>query len=249
MLASITFNFAVCFRRNIVRLTIFAALSTGLFLTMTAAQAGLIVASGAGSLPSTAQDLTGTYVTEIQGTLSGADSSDVNVFALDILDAGEFSAITVDAGPFGVPDTELFLFDSAGNGVYFNDDIDGSNTLSCLPSSDPLTNPCPATSGGLGPLTPGEYYLAITRSFNGPLDALFNEIFTNSSSTDVVGPNPGVGPVAGWDLNGVASPNFDLVNYDILLTGTTPEPATWSMFGLAGVAMAAFGLYRRRRTA
>jgi len=199
----------------------------GSLVFATGAGAGtLVIASGAGTLPATAEDLTGVEVGEIQGSLSGTDPNDVNVFEIDILNPLDFSAITINAGPFGIPDTELFLFDSTGAGIYFNDDISGANTLSCLPSSD-ASNPCPSPAGGLGPHSPGDYFLAITRSFNGPLDSLSNEIFTNVLSTDVVGPNTGVGAIAGWDDTGNPSPNSDLVNYDILLTGTTPEPATW----------------------
>jgi hypothetical protein len=221
-----------------------ALLVAGFFITSLAAQAdSIVIASGAGQLPGSAEDLTGTQVSEIQGSL-GDGFANASMFALDILEPIDFSAITVSAGPFGIPDTELFLFDSSGNGIYFNDDISGSDTLSCLPSAD-IFNPCPAGSGGLGPLSAGIYYLAITRSFNGPLDALSNEIFTNAVSTDVVGPNPGVGPIAAWDGNGVASPNSDLVNYDILLTGTvaTPEPDSVFLLGGALIALAALRRY------
>ncbi len=61
------------------------------------------------------------------------------------------------------------------------------------------------------------------------------------SSTDVVGPNPGVGTLAGWDNGAYTQPNYDLDNYDIFLTGTTPEPATWT---LAVAALLAAGLFR-----
>jgi hypothetical protein len=201
----------------------------------------IVSATGAGPLLASAEDLTGTGVTEIQGGLSG-DPNDVSLFEISILDPLDFSALTVDAGPFGIPDTELFLFNSAGLGVYFNDDITPSNTLSCLPSSG-LANPCPTPAAGLGPATAGNYYLGIARSANAPLDASGNEIFTNVLSTDVVGPNPGVGALAGWDGGANTQPNFDLVNYDILITGTQPEPATWT---LAAGALLAAGLFRRR---
>jgi hypothetical protein len=203
---------------------------------------GTITASGAGPLLGSAEDLSGTYVTEIQGSLT-TDPTSVSLFEIDILDPIDFSALTVDAGPFGIPDTELFLFDSTGAGVYFNDDISDSNTLSCLPSSD-SANPCPTPAAGLGPESPGIYYLGIARSADGPLDASDNEIFTNVLSTDVVGPNGGVGPLAGYDNGAYTQPNYDLVDYDILITGTTPEPATWT---LAAGALLAAGLFRRKR--
>jgi len=203
--------------------------------------AGLIVASGAGSTPATAEDLTGLFPTEIVGTLSGADPNDVSMFKISNLDPSNFSAMTVLPGAFGIPDTVLTLFDSAGVGIYLNDDISGSNTLSCLPSPGP-GNPCP-TSGAL--LAAGFYYLAISRSANYPLDGS-NEIFAPVLSTDLVGPSS-FGPVDGWDDGSFTSPDTDLVNYDILLTGTdgtVPEPATWLLTAGAGLV---FGLLRRRR--
>lgn len=195
-------------------------------------QAGLIVASGAGSIPGSAQDLTGLFPTEIVGSLSGLDQNDVNMFEIDIMNPVTFSAITLDAGPFGIPDTVLSLFDASGVGVYLNDDISGSNTLSCLPSGD-LSNPCQTGRGGTGPLLSGIYYLAISRSANYPVDSSFGEIFSPVSSTDVVGP-VNTNPVAGWDGGTFVSPDFDLVNYDVLLTGTVPEPGT--LVQLAGAA-------------
>jgi hypothetical protein len=211
------------------------------FLACGVAYGGTVTASGAGPLLTSAENLSGTPVTEIQGSLS-EDLTDVSLFEIDVVDPSQFSAMTVSAGPFGIPDTELFLFDSTGLGVYFNDDISGSDTLSCLPSAD-LANPCPTPASGLGPLAAGIYYLGITRSADGPLDALNNEIFSNVLSTDVVGPNTGVGALAGWDNGAFTQPDFDLVNYDILITGTTPEPATWI---LSAGTLLAFGMFRRR---
>jgi hypothetical protein len=200
-----------------------------------------VTASGAGPLLPSAEDLTGTYVTEIQGSLT-TDPTSVSLFEINILSPLDFSAMTVDAGPFGIPDTELFLFDSTGAGVYYNDDISDSDTLSCLPSSD-AANPCPTSAAGLGPESPGIYYLGIARSADGPLDASDNEIFTDFLSTDVVGPNDGVGPLAAYDNGAYTQPNYDLTDYDILLTGTVPEPATWTL--LAGALLAA-GIFRKR---
>ena len=176
------------------------------------------------------------------------------MFKIDIFDFQMFSALTI-GGPFGIPDTELFLFDSTGHGVYANDDMGGSDpnaiTLSCLPSV--INNPCAEPSQpGVGPTSNGVYYLAITRSANLPLDASFNDIFLPFINIgDVVGPDlggGGVNPVAGFDGGAFSSPDFDQINYDILLTGTTattPEPATWSLISLAGLGL----LLLRRKTA
>jgi hypothetical protein len=210
-------------------------LALGLALS---AQAGTITASGAGALPATAQDLTGLSPTEILGTIT--DQLGVNMFKISIVDPVAFSAITV-ATSFGIPDTVLFLFDSNGNGVYANDDLSGSNTLSCLPSAD-AGNPCVSSRpSGVGPASAGIYYLAITRSANFPLSG-GSEIFSPLSSTDVVGPAlSGSNPVDGWDNNAFTSSNFDLVNYDILLTGTTgstvPEPTTRGVVGAVGLLL------------
>jgi hypothetical protein len=200
--------------------------------------ASTITASGAGSTPATAEDLTGLYPTEIVGTLDGTDPFAASMFKISNLDPGNFSALTVFTGAFGIPDTVLSLFNSAGVGIFLNDDISGSNTMSCLPSAG-LSNPCPAS--GIA-LPGGIYYLAISRSSNYPVDQFGNEIFNPLSSTDVVGPST-TNPIAGWDGFG-AAPDFDLTNYEILLTGTVPEPATWLV--TAG-AVLVLGRLRRRR--
>ncbi len=220
-----------------------AVLTLGLSLAAPCV-ASTVIANNAGMLPATAEDLTGAFPTEIIGTLDGINQNDVNMFEISIMQASDFSAITVLPGAYGIPDTVLSLFNASGVGVYLNDDISASNTLSCLPSAD-ASNPCPAGPGGNGPLTPGVYYLAISRGANYPVDSFGNEIFSPVLSTDVVGPS-NTNPVAGWDGGAYTSPDFDLVNYDILLTGTVPEPDTFLLTGLAGLALAAFRRARRR---
>lgn len=200
----------------------------------------VIIANNAGSLPATAEDLTGAFPSEIVGTLSGTDQNNVNMFKLMIRNAADFSALTV-LPVFGIPDTVLSLFDASGIGVYLNDDISASNTLSCLPSAT-AGNPCPTGRGGVGPQLNGVYYLAISRSANYPVDASSNEIFSPNNTTDVVGPSV-ANPVAGWDGGAFTSPDFDLIHYDILLTGTVPEPGTFLFTGIAGLALL---LIRRR---
>jgi len=226
-------------------------LSPGVILTLAWsmaawASADVITASGAGPLPGSAQNLTGLYPTEITGSLDGTDPYSADMFEIDILSPTIFSAYTVLPGAFGVDDPALFLFDASGNGVYMNDDEDPSNasdTQACLPASG--QNPCPqGLPPGDGPLSPGDYYLAISYSANYPIDAGSNEIFGPVNFTDVVGPNGGVGPVAGWDGGSFASPDTDLVNYEIFLNGAVPEPATWVLTATAGLALF---LIRRRR--
>lgn len=230
-----------------VSLKIMSFVATAIMASVAIApvQAGLIVASGAGALIGTEQDLTGTTPTEIVGTLqNGPDPTgllDVNLFKFNIDNFLNFSAISLPV-LHGVSDTELFLFDSTGHGVYANDDLGGGDpttfSLACLPSA--LNNPClSALPSGIGPTSNGVYYLAITRSSDMPLSDL-GEIFTLINSTDVVGPDltmGGADALSGWDAGGFTDPNIDSVNYDVVLTGTTPEPATWSMMGLAALGL------------
>jgi hypothetical protein len=204
------------------------------------ARATTVTALNPGALPGSAEDLTTVVnLSEIVGAIP--DQLGVDMFAIDITDAADFSAITNPAGPFGIPDTELFLFNSGGFGVYGNDDISGSDVLSCLPSAE-VTNPCVSSRpAGVGPTTDGVYYLAITRSANDP-ESVGGNIFSEILSTDVTGPDPTMGgpdPINGWDDNVFTSPNFDLVNYDITLTGTgpvgTPEPASFALVGVGSL--------------
>lgn len=198
-----------------------------------------IFASGAGALPGSAQDITGLFPTEITGTLSN-DTQDplasVNMFILDIGEPGIFS-VTMVGLPFGLSDSALFLFDSTGRGVMMNDDQDSLGTttsaLSCLPSlvSNPCTESLPA---GVGPISPGIYYLAISRAANYPLSTN-GEIFSPVNTTDVVGPDPangGLDPINNWDGGAFTAPNNDDGNYDLLINGAAPEPATWIMTGI-----------------
>ncbi len=217
----------------LTKLAITAVLSLGLSFGTT------VVASGAGPLPGSAEDLTNQLPTTITGALDFPNG--VSMFKIDILNYMDFSAITVPVGAYGVPDTELFLFNSSGYGVYGNDDISASNTLSCLPAADG-GNPCPYGSNGLGPTSDGIYYLAITRSANGALSG-GNEIFPGLVIGGAAGPDGTAGAVDGWDNGVYTQTDFDNVRYQIDLTGTAPEPATWALMGAAGAILL---LFRRK---
>jgi len=172
----------------------------------------------------------GFVVPSFATTLEGLFSYDTNtaqfspaeiVYQIHIDDYANFSAETVfptfnTMGYGAVPDTSLFLFNSSWNGVYANDDIDFSNTLSLLP------NP----SGGIGPGANGDYYLAITFGLDSALDGMGNTIF-NGAFTDVSGPNSGVGPLVSW-AGGAPPSDSDLRAYQIELTGV-PEPSSLAL--------------------
>jgi hypothetical protein len=206
-----------------------------LFATASAS-ASIIVTdnSTAGPLPASSQDLTTSYPTEILGSLDFPNG--VSMFQIYIFEPQLFSAISEPVIGDGIPDTELFLFDSSGVGVYMNDDADFSNTLACLPSA--VDNPCSSSlPSGVGPSSPGFYYLAVTRSANLPIDSLSNTLFSPVLSTDVIGPATTTS-IADWNNDVFTSPDFDLVTYDIVLTGTIPEPATWVLTASAGLLFA-----------
>jgi hypothetical protein len=202
--------------------------------------ANVVLASGAGSLPATAQDLSGdTSLNGIVGTLAFPDG--VDMFKINILYPLEFAAYTINTGALGVPDPELFLFDANGLGVLANDDTTPANTQSCLPASSSQVNPCPSSRGGLGPLTSGIYYLAITRAENSPLSNS-GYIFSPVLSTDVVGPDltmGGAAPITGWDGGVNTSPNFDLTQFDIAIVDL-PEPDLGPLTVAAGLALVIF---------
>jgi hypothetical protein len=159
----------------------------------------------AGDLPATAQDLTGAGVETINGTLGDAD---VDMYRVCVDGGGTFSASSV--GGTSV-DTQLFMFDPSGRGVYANDDQADDVVQSLLPAGHALT-----------PQARGQYYLAVG-AYN--LDPLGAEEPIFGPGTGVVGPT-GLGggePVSGWGgRSGGPGP------YTLTLTGAqcAPPPDT-----------------------
>ncbi len=115
-----------------------------LLLTAPAATAASELGN-AGDLPATAQDLSGETVAQITGDFP--DASDVDLYKLCLSGGGTFSATTVGGSDV---DTQLYLFDANGLGVYGNDDTDGV-LQSMLPAEHALT-----------PAAAGTYYLAVS---------------------------------------------------------------------------------------
>ena len=179
-----------------------------LALLIFAPAAGAATEQGdAGDLPATAQDLSGETVTRIDGEF--ASTEDVDMYRVCVSGGGSFSATTVGGTAL---DTQLFLFDSDGRGVYANDDVQPAVGQSRLPDQHPLT-----------PRTEGEYLLA-AGPYNldprSPAGAIF------PGEPGVVGPTGDGGdePIALW---GGRAPESNTGAYSILLTGTEcPAPDT-----------------------
>ena len=161
----------------------------------------------AGGLPATAQDVGSGAVTSILGSF--ASGSDADVYRMCLSDGASFSASTVAAPP---RDTQLFLFDADGVGVYSNDDTGLGVHVSQLPAHHRFS----PTSGG-------EYYLAVSAFNNDPWsDAgeIFTDAFAASLYPDGVVDASGPGaaePVSSW----TAAPRGASGPYLINLTGTT----------------------------
>lgn len=198
----------------------------------------------AGPLPATAQAvIPNESLTSISGTLSPVTDADMYLIFID--GGGTFSATTVGQ-PGTLFDSQLFLFDSTGRGVYANDD-DGSaggigEFRSTLPANHALT-----------PRTPGLYYLVITNSGVYPTSAPAVLIFPNINTgptfqTAVVGPTgPGGGsPITGYSLTTAAG----IGTYTIALTGASgiPAPASLVILLTATPCLFLYEYWRRKST-
>lgn len=165
----------------------------------------------------------------------GSPIYQVDLYKIRVADVATFSARTAGQTAF---DSQLYLFDRDGKGVYTNDD-DGFDLLSLLPAGSVL-----------GPLAADVYYLAIAFGGYIALDAGDGSLFLGGSPTDVLGGDPLSGPLAGWARSYDNGNSEALYSYEIALTGATnaelPEPG---VFALAGVALGAAGLARRRKIA
>ena len=161
----------------------------------------------AGDLPATAQNVGSGAVTSITGGFG--NGSDADIYRVCLSDGASFSASTVAAPP---RDTQLYLFDADGLGVYSNDDIGLGVHVSRLPANHRFS----PTSGG-------EYYLAVSAFNNDPWSdsgEIFPDAFSPSLYLDGVIDASGPGaaePVSSW----TGAPRGASGPYSISLTGTT----------------------------
>ncbi|HEY9880166.1 MAG TPA: hypothetical protein V6D29_17050 [Leptolyngbyaceae cyanobacterium] len=179
----------------------------------------------------------------ISGILSGFDDP-ADLFRIFLTDGQSFSASTVGGSDF---DTRLYLFDSQGLGVYFNDDASVDTMQSTLPANTAFT-----------PTQPGFYYLGIALPEYAPVSAKGDSIFPSLSDfpidvpiedilTGVYGAtgSGGSDPFNGFD-GAILS---DGGGYTVKLTGaqaapspstSVPEPAsalTLLVLGAAGAGL------------
>lgn len=177
----------------------------------------------------TLSNITGALTSEV--LVSGGVLFQVDLYKIRIADVLNFSATTITNNT--AFDTQLYLFDSAGKGVYTNDD-DASDSLfrSLIPTGAALTT--------------DTYFLAIALGASVALDELSNSVFLSGNFTDVLEGDPASGPLSSWAASPFG-PDEATLSYDIELTGVTnaeiPEPA-----GLAlAMTAAACAWYGRRR--
>ncbi|MGF1568179.1 MAG: DUF4394 domain-containing protein [Nodosilinea sp.] len=169
-------------------------------------------------------------------SISGSVANDADVFQIFITGTEPFSATTLSRetllelpidNTLGIPtdlleDPQLFLFDAQGNGISANDDRFGSAQASL-------------SSGELGTLQPGLYYLAISGFDYDPVSA-GGEIFTDSSVSGVLTPT---GPGGGSPLTGFGGDSSTSNgNYVIALTGAQTVPPAVAPVNFDLVALA-----------
>ena len=167
----------------------------------------------AGDVPATAQDLTQAQLTTINGQV--ADGNDADLFRICLSGGQTFSATTVGLSDV---DTQLFLFDAAGFGIYAHDD--GTTKQSTLPAGHPLT-----------PQTSGEYILGISAYDRDP-HSVDGEIFSDVAFVTPANGRGAGAPAVSWD--GIPR---DSGTYTIALTGTcTDDESTAPLIDLRSPA-------------
>jgi hypothetical protein len=171
-----------------------------------------------------AHDLTGLSYTTISGQI--ANFNDVDIYKLNIMNAANFSATTVQISYTGgdVLDSWLYLFDASGNAVYSNSESPAGDPGNPSPFANallPKVGDVGLNPSGLGPASDGIYYLAVTHWENMALDSGSNDMFEDpfDFSEDyerINAPIGGAGVLDSWSNDG-----SDAGNYVVSITGTS----------------------------
>lgn len=196
--------------------------------------------AGAGSSLATADEPAGSGLLQtisgrLRGPADGQGTTDFeDVYRIFISAPTQFSARTF-GGPGGATfNTQLWLFNSAGQALLGNDDAgpgeDGSLLLSM--SND---------GTGIDLTAPGIYYLAISGHGNVPL-SVGGPMFQFLIPNEISGPDGpgGMAPLGGWSGEG------EFGDYVIYLEGVIFVPSVGSA-GVMGAFMGMVGMGRRRR--
>ncbi|MCY7316140.1 MAG: PEP-CTERM sorting domain-containing protein [Rubrivivax sp.] len=221
-------DWLLCFVRPLAAGLAAASVSTA---ALAAATSVFESSAGSGFLLGTAQSAGSvTDKTSIFGNLrdgrGGNTPNFVDLFKFSANRDGNYFFNTIGAFGSTIADPALFLFDAAGNGLYWNNDVSLS--------------PADTESGFVQSLFVGDYYLGVAfygaEAYSG-LDAIFDTLVSNQGSAST-----GVGALDNWQNFSTFSNIWDVSGYQVDIK--VPEP---SALALAGLALGLMGWTSRRR--
>ncbi|MCA3240624.1 MAG: hypothetical protein ING89_04945 [Rubrivivax sp.] len=186
--------------------------------------------TGTGDLPGTAETAAASIgELQIQGTFLDGNGGNprnlVDLYGFSITNAGRYFFNTIGSE---VADTRLFLFDSAGNGLVWNNDY-----------TDPATSTLSALDSFLDV---GSYFIGVSFGDMDPFDGATMSIFDTLGSGG--GALSGSGALAGW-TNFNPDLLFDRSSY--VINAYIPTPSALAL-ALAALGLMA-GVSARRRAA